>query len=169
MGRSASAPVRRASGKRSVAGRETSAAGAEHDVRDLSLAAAGRAKIVWSAEAMPVLLAIRKRFERKRPLAGVRVACCLHVTSETANLMITLKAGGAQIALCASNPLSTQDDVAASLVKDFGIPVFAVRGETRERYYRHLTTVLARQPQLTMDDGADLISMIHQQPQTYGR
>ena len=118
---------------------------------------------------MPVLLSIRSRVARTKPLKGFRVACCLHVTTETAHLMLTLKAGGAQIALCASNPLSTQDDIAASLVKDFGISVFAVRGEDRRTYYDHIQAVLGISPHMTMDDGADLVSTIHKQPQRFGK
>lgn len=118
---------------------------------------------------MPVLLNIRERVKRTQPLKGFRVACCLHVTTETAHLMLTLKAGGAQVALCASNPLSTQDDVAASLVRDFGISVFAIRGEDNKTYYEHIETVLSMLPHATMDDGADLVSTIHKQPHRYGR
>jgi len=117
---------------------------------------------------MPVLLQIRARAVRTKPLKGFRVACCLHVTTETAHLMLTLKAAGAQIALCASNPLSTQDDVAASLVKDFGISVYAVRGEDRRTYYDHINAALSISPHVTMDDGADLVSTIHKQPHRFG-
>ncbi|MBI3088391.1 MAG: adenosylhomocysteinase [Candidatus Omnitrophica bacterium] len=138
------------------------------DVKDRSLARQGGLKIAWAAAQMPVLLQVRARFARTTPLKGLRVACCLHVTAETANLVITLKAGGAQVALCASNPLSTQDDIAASLVKDSGIPVFAIRGEGRATYYRHITSVLAIQPHVTMDDGADLVSTIHKHPEQFG-
>src|SRR5574342_406700 len=114
---------------------------------------------------MPVLCLIEERFTRERPLAGIRVSACLHVTSETANLMRALRAGGAEIRLCASNPLSTQDDVAASLVKDFGVPVFAIKGEDKETYYRHLNAALDLKPHLTMDDGADTIGVIHKERQ----
>ena len=138
------------------------------DVRNLALAAGGRQKIAWAALQMPVLLQVRERFARAKPLAGMRVACCLHVTSETANLVMTLKAGGAQVALSASNPLSTQDDVAASLVKHEGIAVYAIRGEARPTYYAHLKSALAIRPHLTMDDGADLVSAIHKEPARYG-
>jgi len=131
-----------------------------HDVKDLGLAAAGKARIEWAGNQMPVLATIRKRFAREKPLRGQRVSACLHVTSETANLAITLKAGGARVAVCASNPLSTQDDVAASLVKDSGIPTFAIKGEDNKSYYRHLTQALAHKPSMTMDDGADLVTMI---------
>lgn len=133
----------------------------EHHIKDLSLAEKGRLRIEWAAKDMPVLNLIREEFEREKPLQGLRIGACLHVTTETANLMLTLKAGGAQLALCASNPLSTQDDVAASLVKDFGIPVFAVRGEDRDTYYAHIKAVLDTHPHITMDDGADLISTLH--------
>ncbi|MBI2884632.1 MAG: adenosylhomocysteinase [Candidatus Omnitrophica bacterium] len=138
-------------------------------VKDLALAKRGRAKIEWAQDHMPVLLAIRAQAARSRPLAGTRIAACLHVTTETAHLMLTLKAGGAQVALCASNPLSTQDDIAASLVKDYGIAVYAVRGENRTTYYDHINAVLSISAHLTMDDGADLVSSIHREPQRYGR
>ncbi len=138
-------------------------------IRQPALAKAGRSKIDWAESQMPVLLAIRARVARAKPLKGFRVACCLHVTTETAHLMVTLKAAGAQVALCASNPLSTQDDIAASLVKDFGIPVFAIRGENRTTYYDHIQAVLSISPHATMDDGADLVSTIHKQPQRFGR
>jgi len=133
----------------------------EHDAKDLSLAAAGRLRIEWAEHSMPVLRQIRDRFAKEQPLAGVRVGACLHVTTETAVLMMTLRAGGARVALCASNPLSTQDDVAAALVKEFDIPVFAQKGEDTARYYRHIQAVLAINPQITMDDGADLITTLH--------
>ncbi len=133
-----------------------------HDVKDLSLASEGKRRILWADRDMPVLSAIRERFEREKPLQGVRLSACLHVTTETANLMRTLRAGGADVLLCASNPLSTQDDVAASLVVDFGVPVFAIRGEDRDTYYKHIEAAIAHRPQITIDDGADLISEIHQ-------
>ncbi len=133
----------------------------EHDAKDLSLAAAGRLRIEWAEQFMPVLRQIRDRLAKDQPFAGVRVGACLHVTTETAVLMATLKAGGAQVALCASNPLSTQDEVTAALVTDFDIPVFAQKGEDTARYYRHIQAVLAIRPQITMDDGADLISTLH--------
>jgi adenosylhomocysteinase len=136
---------------------------AEHDVKDLSLAAAGRLKIEWAEQSMPVLRQVRERFAKEQPLKGVRLGACLHVTTETAVLMLTLKAGGAQVALCASNPLSTQDDTAAALVKEYGIPVYARKGEDNATYYRHLESVLAIRPQVTMDDGADLISQLHRE------
>jgi adenosylhomocysteinase len=132
-----------------------------HDIRDAHLAEQGKLRIEWAARDMPVLEQIRVRFEKEKPLADVKIGCCLHVTTETANLMIALKAGGAQVALCASNPLSTQDDVAASLVEHEGIPVFAVKGEDNDRYYDHIRSVLAAGPNITMDDGADLVSTIH--------
>jgi len=133
----------------------------DHDVKDLSLAPAGRLRIEWAEQSMPVLRQIRERFAKEQPLAGLRVGACLHVTTETAVLMTTLKTGGARPALCASNPLSTQDDVAAALVKEFDIPVFAQKGEDTGRYYRHIQAVLQTAPQITMDDGADLISTLH--------
>jgi adenosylhomocysteinase len=133
----------------------------EFDVKDINLARDGKNKIEWAAIEMPVLRGIREDFSKKKPLKNLIVGACLHVTSETANLMITLKAGGARVALCASNPLSTQDDVAASLVKDFGIKVFAVKGEDNKRYYSHINSVLDTKPRVTMDDGADLISTTH--------
>ncbi len=136
---------------------------AEHDVKDIGLAAAGKLKIEWAEQSMPVLRQVRERFGKEQPLKGVRLGACLHVTTETAVLMLTLKAGGAQVALCASNPLSTQDDAAAALVKEYGIPVFAKKGEDNATYYRHLESVLAIRPQVTMDDGADLISQLHRE------
>jgi len=132
-----------------------------HDVKDLALAEAGRRRIEWAFQSMPVLQAIRKQFIQSQPLAGVRVAACLHVTSETANLAIGLRDGGAAVVLCASNPLSTQDDVAASLVKDSGIPVFAIKGEDNQTYYKHIAAALDHKPQITMDDGADLVNVLH--------
>src|SRR5882762_1742778 len=134
---------------------------AAHDVKDLSLAAAGRLRIEWAKQSMPVLRQIRERFTKEQPLKGIRLGACLHVTTETAVLMLTLKAGGAQVALCASNPLSTQDETAAALVDAYEIPVYAHKGEDNQRYYQHIEAVLATRPQLTMDDGADLISQLH--------
>ncbi len=128
------------------------------DVKDLGLAGAGYKRIMWADRDMPVLTAIRERFEKEQPLKGMRMSACLHVTAETANLARTLKAGGADLVLVASNPLSTQDDVAASLVQDFGISVHAIKGEDETSYYRHITSALAHQPNVTMDDGADLVS-----------
>lgn len=130
-----------------------------HDIADASLAAAGALRIEWARGRMPVLATIRERFERERPLDGLTIGACLHVTTETANLMTTLRAGGADVMLCASNPLSTQDDVAAALVAD-GIPVFAVRGEDNDSYYSHLRAVLDAEPDITMDDGADLVTTL---------
>ena len=138
-------------------------------IKDAAMSRPGRSKIDWAESQMPVLLQIRERFARTKPLKGVRLACCLHVTTETAHLMITLKAGGAQVALCASNPLSTQDEIAASLVTEFGIAVYAIRGEDRDTYYRHIKTVLDGMPHITMDDGADLVSTIHKEPARYGK
>lgn len=137
----------------------------KHDVKNLILAPKGRLRIEWAERQMDVLRLIRKNFAAKKPLKNIRIAACLHVTTETANLMQTLKVGGGQIHLCASNPLSTQDDAAASLVRDFGIPVFAKRGEDRKTYYRHLEQALSIQPQITMDDGADLVSLLHSKKQ----
>ncbi|MFZ5584582.1 MAG: adenosylhomocysteinase [Thermodesulfobacteriota bacterium] len=131
------------------------------DVKNLALAEKGRLRIEWAAHSMPVLKQIRERFEKEQPLKGVRLAACLHVTTETASLAATLKAGGAEVYLCASNPLSTQDDVAASLVEHFGIPTFAIKGEDNQTYYQHIKAVLDARPQITMDDGADLVSIIH--------
>ncbi|MGQ9678645.1 MAG: adenosylhomocysteinase [bacterium] len=132
----------------------------ECDIRDLNLAEQGRNKIEWAAKFMPVLSLVKKRFLKEKPLKDLRISCCLHVTSETANLVSTLTAGGAQVRLCASNPLSTQDEVASALVKE-GIPVFAIKGENRQSYYRHIEQALSHQPQITTDDGADLVSTLH--------
>lgn len=136
-----------------------------YDIKDARLAKKGKLRIEWAAMDMPVLALITKRFSSEKPLRGIRMGCCLHVTTETANLMLALKAAGAQIRLCASNPLSTQDDVAASLVKDYGIPVFAIKGEDNKTYYRHINQTLDMRPHITMDDGADLVSTIHKQRQ----
>ena len=132
-----------------------------HDLTDLGLAAEGVRRIEWAEREMPVLRLIRQRFERERPLAGLRIAACLHVTTETANLVRTLKAGGAEIVLAASNPLSTKDDVAAALVVEYGISVYARRGEDRDTYYAHLNAVADTHPQITMDDGCDLVTLLH--------
>jgi adenosylhomocysteinase len=134
-----------------------------HDVKDLGLASAGVTRVEWADRQMPVLAAIRERFERERPLEGYRISACLHVTTETANLARTLAAGGADVLLCASNPLSTQDDVAAALVAEYGIPVFAIRGEDEETYYSHIAAAVEHGPQLTMDDGADVIGVLHKE------
>ena len=131
------------------------------DVRDLSLAKDGVNRIQWAEREMGVLRIIRERFAREKPLQGLRMAACLHVTTETANLAITLRDGGADLSLCASNPLSTQDEVAAALVSEYGIPTYSIKGEDNETYYQHLSAVLDCQPQYTMDDGADLVSMLH--------
>ena len=131
------------------------------DVKDLGLADLGKRRIEWAAQSMPVLGSIRKQFIKTQPLAGIRVAACLHVTTETANLMITLRDGGANIVLCASNPLSTQDDVAASLVRDFNIPTYAIKGEDNDTYYQHIMAALDHKPQVTMDDGADTVTALH--------
>ncbi|BAS28814.1 adenosylhomocysteinase [Limnochorda pilosa] len=133
------------------------------ECKDAGLAQAGRQRIEWADGMMPVLREIREEWTRSRPLEGLRVAACLHVTTETANLMRTLQAGGAQVRLCASNPLSTQDDVAAALIHEYGVPTFAVRGEPEDQYYRHIRQVLDVDPQVTMDDGADLVSVLHRE------
>ena len=132
-----------------------------HDVKDMSLAEGGRLRIEWAEREMPVLRQIHERFKKERPLAGIRVSACLHVTTETANLMKTLQAGGADVVLTASNPLSTQDDVAASLISHDEIPVFAIKGEDNVTYYKHIKAALDHKPHMTMDDGADLVSTIH--------
>jgi len=132
-----------------------------HDVRDLNLAEKGKLRIEWANQNMPVLNLIKARFEKEQPLKGIKVAACLHVTTETASLATTLKAGGAEVILCASNPLSTQDDVAASLVKDHGISVYAIKGEDNDTYYKHILATLEAAPHITMDDGADLVSVLH--------
>ena len=139
----------------------TASTSSAHDVTDLALAAEGVRRIEWAEREMPVLRLIRERFERDRPLDGLRIGACLHVTTETANLMRTLKAGGAQVVLAASNPLSTKDDVAAALVAEYGIATFARRGEDNETYYSHLRSVADTHPQLTMDDGCDLVNLLH--------
>jgi adenosylhomocysteinase len=133
------------------------------DVKDLALAQQGRERMEWAAGEMGVLALIRARFEKERPLEGVRIAACLHVTTETANLVEALRAGGAEVSLCASNPLSTQDDVAAALCEQSGVDVYAIKGEDNETYYRHIEAVLDKRPQITMDDGADLVSLLHRQ------
>src|SRR6476659_7674438 len=131
------------------------------DVKDLSLAARGKDRIEWAAKEMPVLRLIRERFSNDLPLKGVRMSGCLHITTATANLAITMKACGADLVLCASNPLSTQDDVAAALVSEYGIPTFAIKGENEQVYYDHINAVLDHKPSMTMDDGCDLVSTIH--------
>lgn len=133
----------------------------DHDIKNFSLAGQGRERIEWALTEMPVLSAIHDRFAEQRPLAGARISACLHITTETANLARTLKAGGAELVLCASNPLSTQDDVAAALVQHYRIPTFAINGEDGSTYYRHIAKALDHKPQLTMDDGADLVSELH--------
>ena len=125
----------------------------KYDIKNISLAKKGKLRIEWAMNNMPVLNLIRKRFEKEKPLKNTRVSCCLHVTTETAGLMLTLKSAGAKIALCASNPLSTQDDVASSLVKDYGIPTFAIKGEDNKTYYKHILSALENKPEITMDDG----------------
>jgi adenosylhomocysteinase len=139
------------------------------DVRDLKLARAGRMRIEWADQHMPVLRAIRARFARQRPLKGVRIAACLHVTTETANLMRTLQAGGAEVFLCGSNPLSTQDDVAAALVAHYGIATFAIKGEDHKTYYNHIVSCIEARPHVTMDDGCDLVTVLHTKKREYLR
>jgi adenosylhomocysteinase len=134
-----------------------------YDIKDISLSKKGKLRIEWANDNMPVLALIRERFSKEKPLSGTKIASCLHVTTETAVLMLTLKAGGADIVLCASNPLSTQDDVAASLVRDYRIPVFAIKGEDNDVYYKHIEAALSVNPDITMDDGADLVSTIHKE------
>ncbi len=135
----------------------------KYHIRNLRLAEEGRKRVLWADQEMPVLRKVRERFQKEKPLRGLRLSACLHVTAETANLLRALKAGGAQVALCASNPLSTQDDVAAALTKYDRIPVFAIRGEDRGTYYKHLRAVLDHNPVITLDDGADLVSMVHKE------
>ncbi len=133
----------------------------DYDVKELALADAGQRRVEWAEQEMPVLRLIRERFEREKPLAGIRMAACLHVTTETANLMRTLKAGGAEVRLCASNPLSTQDDTAAALVARYEVATFAIKGEDNDTYYRHIHQAIEHQPHLTMDDGADTVGVLH--------
>src|SRR6201987_4809330 len=132
-----------------------------YDVKALALAGEGKRRIEWADRQMPVLAAIRERFAREQPLSGHRISACLHVTTETANLMRTLKAGGADVVLCASNPLSTQDDVAAALVEEYDVSVFAIKGEDHDTYYSHIEAAVDHKPQLTMDDGADVTGVAH--------
>ncbi len=131
------------------------------DIKDISLASKGRNRIEWAEKDMPVLRIIRERFKKEKPFKNLVIGTCLHVTSETANLLITLKTGGAKVSICASNPLSTQDDIAAALVKYHDIPVFAIKGEDNKTYYKHINSVLDTHPNYTMDDGADLVSELH--------
>ncbi|TMK33285.1 MAG: adenosylhomocysteinase, partial [Actinobacteria bacterium] len=133
------------------------------DIRDAALAPGGRDRIDWAAGEMPVLRQIRERFDKERPLEGITIAACLHVTTETANLMETLAAGGAEVLLAASNPLSTQDDVAAALTEQSGVETFAIKGEDNDTYYKHINAVLDLRPMITMDDGADLVNVLHTQ------
>jgi len=135
----------------------------QSDIKDPSLTPQGKLRIEWASREMPVLKLIREKFAKERPLKGVRISACLHITTETANLALTLKAGGANMALCASNPLSTQDDVAATLVVEHGIPVYAIKGEDNETYYRHIHAALEHKPHITLDDGADLVTTLHQE------
>src|SRR2546425_9403742 len=145
-------PRHRAKGRRSMI---------EHDVKNLSLAPEGRLRIEWAEQSMPVLRQVRERFTHEQPLKGIRVGACLHVTTETAVLMLTLKAAGAELALCASNPLSTQDDTAAALVREYDVPVFAHKGEDNKTYYRHLEAGRKTRPQITMEPGAALVPPLH--------
>ena len=133
----------------------------KYDIKDISLAPKGKLRMEWAEQFMPVLRSIRERFEKEKPLAGVRLSACLHVTTETGILMQTLKAGGADVVVCASNPLSTQDDVAASLVEDYGVPAFAIKGEDNDTYYKHIGSALDHKPMVTMDDGADIVCTVH--------
>lgn len=133
----------------------------DHDLKDINLADAGKLKIEWASRFMPVLKLIRQRFTKEKPLKGIKISGCLHITTETANLALTLKTAGAIVRLCASNPLSTQDDVAAAIVRDFEIPVFAIKGENRDQYYQHIYQALEHKPDITIDDGADLVSTLH--------
>ncbi|UCC87934.1 MAG: adenosylhomocysteinase, partial [Anaerolineales bacterium] len=135
----------------------------EYDVKDLSLAEQGRNRIEWAEKEMPVLRAIRESFEKEKPLKGIRMSGCLHITTETANLARTLVAGGADLVLCASNPLSTQDDVAAALVSFFEVPTYSIKGEDNQTYYAHIRAALDHRPNMTMDDGADLVSILHKE------
>src|SRR5574337_1878145 len=137
----------------------TTATNVPCDVKDFGLADLGKKRIAWANQSMKVLQIIRKDFIKNQPLKGIRISACLHVTAETANLMITMRDGGADVALCASNPLSTQDDVAACLVRDYNIPVFAIKGEDNDTYYKHIMSALDHKPHVTMDDGADLVSI----------
>ena len=141
----------------------------KHDIADIRLAQKGQSRMEWAATQMPVLGLITKRFLKEKPLKGLRISACLHVTCETANLMLALKAGGANVVLVASNPLSTQDDIAAALTKVYGISVFAIKGEDRKSYYSHIYAALDHRPHITMDDGADLVSAIHKDPEKYKR
>ena len=133
----------------------------EFDVKDLKLSKLGKERILWADRSMPVLKSIRNRFKNEKPLDGIRISACLHVTAETANLMRTLEEGGADTLLCASNPLSTQDDVAASLVNDFNVKTYSINGEDNDTYYSHIKSALNHHPHITFDDGADLVSMLH--------
>jgi adenosylhomocysteinase len=135
----------------------------KYHIKNIKLAAQGQAKMDWAEREMPVLRLIRQRFQKTKPLQGIRITCCLHVTTETGNLMLTLQAGGAHVTLCASNPLSTQDDLAAALVARHNIPVFAIKGEDSKTYYNHIQSALASKPQMTMDDGADVVSLLHKE------
>src|SRR5690348_3440843 len=136
-------------------------AGAQYDIRDINLADKGKQRIEWAAKEMPVLALLRDRFAKEKPLAGLRLSACLHVTAETANLALTLQAGGADLVLVASNPLSTQDDVAAALVQHYGIRTYSIKGEDTATYYKHIAAALAHRPHITMDDGADLVSALN--------
>jgi adenosylhomocysteinase len=158
--------ARRASKQNGASGNGHALAG---DVKDLKLAREGKMRVEWADRHMPVLAAIRSRFAKQRPLKGMRIGACLHVTTETANLMRTLKAGGAEVALCGSNPLSTQDDVAAALVAHYGIPTYAIKGEDHRTYYQHIVSCIETRPHITMDDGCDLVTVLHTKMKSYLR
>jgi adenosylhomocysteinase len=145
----------------------TNAVGIAGDVKDPALAGQGRMRIEWAANSMPVLKIIREDFRKRQPLKGIRIAACLHVTTETANLGVTLREGGADVVICASNPLSTQDDVAAALVREYGIPTFAIKGESNDVYYQHILSAIDHAPQITMDDGCDLVTVLHTKRQEF--
>ena len=155
------APRRAATNGAASSGANKTSAATDGDVKDLKLAREGKVRIEWADRHMPVLQTIRSRFAKQRPLKGVRIGACLHVTTETANLMRTLQAGGAEVFLCGSNPLSTQDDVAASLVANYGIPTFAIKGEDHKTYYSHIVSCIQARPHITMDDGCDLVTVLH--------
>ena len=164
-----SAARRPAPPRRAAAPARTNGHAAAGHVKELGLAGEGRLRIEWAERHMPVLRAIRARFAKQRPLDGVRIAACLHVTTETANLARTLQAGGAEVFLCGSNPLSTQDDVAAALVSHYGIPTFAIKGEDHKTYYSHIVSCIEARPHVTMDDGCDLVTVLHTKKRNYLR
>src|SRR5262249_45864930 len=161
IGRPISKRLRAGFNSRKYAEEAVTMAGKKYDVKDLRLADGGRKRVLWAGQDMPVLQRVKERFAKEKPLRGMRFSACLHVTAETANLVQALKAGGADVVLCASNPLSTQDDVAAALVKHDKISTYAIKGEDNKTYYRHLRAALDHRPVITMDDGADLVSLLH--------